>query len=513
MEMDQSTGATPSTGPRRISRFFVVVTLAMVAASLVATIAYSRAGERKDQPRDHLPARKGHVDHAGMMKGPFPDGHSVTRACLGCHPKAGKEMLQSEHFTWLSEEAMVPGKGGKGHESPQKIGKRNLLNNFCLSVESNWPRCTNCHAGYGWKDANFDFTKVENIDCLVCHEQTGDYRKDLGGLPAATVNLVAAAASVARPTRANCGTCHFAGGGGDAVKHGDLDSSLGFPRESLDVHMGKHAMDCVDCHQTHAHKIPGQSLSVSVSGASRVECTDCHAEAPHKDARLDKHLTALACQTCHIPAMAIDAPTKLVWDWSTAGQDGVTRDPHRYLKEKGSFSYGNNVMPEYRWFNGEGERYLKGDPIDPTLVVPINKPLGSIEDPHARIWPFKIHRGKQPYDKENKTLMVAKTYGEGGYWKEFDWDKSLRLGAEASGLPYSGSYGFATTEMYWPLSHMAQPGARALQCQDCHGEPSRMPWRELGYEGDPGRVGDRSRKHVPATGKKRKEISLCPEPR
>ena len=37
---------------------------------------------------------------------------------------------------------------------------------------------------------------------------------------------------------------------------------------------------------------------------------------------------------------------------------------------------------------------------------------------------------KQPYDAENKYLLVPKTYGEGGYWKEFNWDKSLsaRLG-------------------------------------------------------------------------------------
>jgi hypothetical protein len=101
-----------------------------------------------------LPPKKRHTDHSGMMRGPFAGGPSVTRACLTCQPAAGQQMLHSEHFTWLGQAAMVPGRGGPGHETPQQIGKRNLLNNFCLTVESNWPRCTNCHAGCRWKGAS-----------------------------------------------------------------------------------------------------------------------------------------------------------------------------------------------------------------------------------------------------------------------------------------------------------------------------------------------------------------------
>ncbi len=43
---------------------------------------------------------------------------------------------------------------------------------------------------------------------------------------------------VVRPERQNCGACHFNGGGGDGVKHGDLDTSLTKPNKALDVHMG-----------------------------------------------------------------------------------------------------------------------------------------------------------------------------------------------------------------------------------------------------------------------------------
>ena len=56
---------------------------------------------------------------------------------------------------------------------------------------------------------------------------------------------------------------------------------------------------------------------------------------------------------------------------------------------------------------------------------------------------------------------------------------------KASGLPYSGEYGFAETVMYWPINHMVSPKDKALKCGDCHGGTGRMDWKALGYEGDP----------------------------
>jgi mono/diheme cytochrome c family protein len=54
-----------------------------------------------------------------------------------------------------------------------------------------------------------------------------------------------------------------------------------------------------------------------------------------------------------------------------------------------------------------------------------------------------------------------------------------------TGLKYSGQYGFAETWMYWPSTHMVQPAANALQCNDCHGSNGRLDWKALGYPGDP----------------------------
>jgi len=468
----------------------------VLAAIVPVVLFFPRAEPPRDSPRDHLPPRAVHTDHGPLFTDSLADGPSVTRACLECHPDDADQVMHTSHWTWESLPQDLPGR-----TEPVVLGKKHALNNFCIGITGNWPACTSCHAGYGWVDNTFDFTLAENVDCLVCHDQSGLYRKDKGGLPFADVDLAAAARSVGRPTRRNCGSCHFSGGGGNAVKHGDLDNSLNFPDESVDVHMGKHDMECVDCHRGSAHRIQGQALSVSPMGQPEVSCTDCHSLGLHKDERITAHLPTVACQTCHIPFSALKTATKTHWDWSTAGQD-LPQDPHSYLKIKGSFTYERRLRPEYAWYNGNGDHYVLGDTLNPADTTDVTRPSGDITDPAARIWPFKVHTAKQIYDTEYNTLLQPKTFGEGGYWKDFDWDQAARLGAEAVGLPYSGNFGFTDTRMYWPTTHMVAASDQALQCLDCHGKDGaqRMDWKKLGYDGDPMEHGSR-----PAA--ERKEVS------
>lgn len=467
-------------------RLVVPVLLLIVATALV--FAWPAPPAQPDNPWAHLPEPSKHLDHSAFFTEPLVDGPSVTRACLSCHPESAPQVMATSHWTWKGDTVHQP-----GSDTPMQIGKANLLNNFCIAAQPNLPFCTSCHVGYGWKDADFDFKEESNVDCLVCHDQSGAYAKKPGGagLPADGVDLRAAAQSVGRPNRANCGACHFDGGGGDGVKHGDLDRTLLNPSAQLDVHMGRADMACVDCHQTHDHEISGRSMSVSVSDVNRVRCTDCHAERPHGQARLDLHTEAVACETCHIPFMAVETPTKLSWDWSTAGQD-LGDDLHHYLKKKGTFHYENNIPPEYAWYNGLSKRHLPGDQMNPTQVTLLNQPAGSLADPTAKIWPFKIHRGKQIYDAKNLWFLTPQTVGKGGYWTEFDWDLAVRLGSKASGLEYSGEYDFAATQMYWPLAHMIAPASQALGCVDCHSEGGRMDWKALGYGSDPIKSGGRN---------------------
>ena len=441
-------------------------------------------------PWDHVPKVPSGVHHQHLFDGKeFSDGPSVTAACLECHKDAAQQVMKTSHWTWSSEPQQVPGR-----RQAIRIGKKNLINNFCISVEGNWPKCTVCHAGYGWEDANFDFTSEKNVDCLICHDRTGTYAKTLSGWPDKDVDLKAVAGSVGRPGRDNCGWCHFNGGGGNAVKHGDLDGSLAKPVERIDVHMGRADFQCVDCHWTHEHQISGRMMSVSTHKQKDLLCENCHGTHPHDIQRLNEHIGSVACQTCHVPEMAIKEPTKIAWDWSTAGQDIDVKDSHQYLKEKGSFVYSRNARPVYRWYNGDSYRYLKGDPVNLTGITNINYPAGGIDDPEAKIWPFKIHRSKQPYDKINHYLLIIKTFGPGGFWEDFDWNQAARLGAEASGVAFSGEMGFTITEMYYELTHMIASKDRVLNCTDCHSVRGRLNWKELGYTGDPAFTG--GRKHL-----------------
>ncbi len=472
------------------SKYVWVIGLVVTLLIIFIPIALfgPKAEATRDNPQAHVPPPRSHTDHSQLLKGPYDAPSDVTKACLECHPQAGDQIIHTVHWTWESKPTYDPAR-----QELVTTGKKNSINNFCIGIQGNWPACTACHIGYGWKDADFDFSNEDNIDCLVCHADANIYKKSKAGLPAEGIDLAAAAQSVAAPTRQNCGSCHFKGGGGNAVKHGDMDESLYFPTERIDVHMGKLDFQCITCHQTEDHQIKGRSISVSMDDANQVYCTDCHSETPHNDQRLNNHTATVACTACHIPTVAKKEATKINWDWSTAGADDKEEYVHSYLKIKGSFVYQKDLQPEYYWFNGTADRYLLGDEIDPSKPTPINLPHGNINDPTAKIWPFKVHRAKQIYDTEYNILLQPKTVGEGGYWTDFDWDKAARLGAEAAGIPYSGHYGFAETEMYWPLAHMVSPKDDALQCVGCHSETGngRMDWAALGYEGDPIKVGGR----------------------
>jgi len=365
------------------------------------------------------------------------------------------------------------------------------------------------------------------VDCLVCHDASNTYVKKDWGNPDPDVDLLKAAQSVGPPPgRKNCGVCHFEGGGGDGVKHGDLDGSMYNPTARLDVHMGQHDFQCVDCHKTSHHDIAGCSMSVSIDRPNRVSCEQCHGARPHDRERLNDHTRTVACETCHIPRVAPDLPTQMVWDLSTSGSDaldnrekdrlkkaGIAEKYHymTYMKSKGTFTSALSVRPTYMWYNGKTTRYIAMDKIDPKLIggkidlaknadriepsrpVQINHPLGGVDDPRAKIYPFKVHYQYQPFDKEYLWLLTPKTAGEGGYWKDFDWPKALKLGAEITGIPFSGKFGFIRTEMYWQQNHMVQTKGKALQCIDCHSDHGVLDWQQLGYYGDPAFRGDRRR--------------------
>ena len=325
-------------------------------------------------------------------------------------------MLNTAHWNWKGYSPTLA-----GYEHRIDISLTLMVNNSCIAIGPNLQECASCHVGYGWVDKSFDFSNPANIDCLVCHDTTGTYRKEpgQGGFPDPSLDLAAIAKKVGRPSRQACGSCHFVSGGASYTKHGDLEPALADPPTGLDMHMGALQMRCQDCHSTVEHRIMGMSMSApAVEG--RVDCEKCHGTTPHGVAgmlgrHLDDHIRAVACETCHIPSIARSAPTLVRRDYSRAGEDQPEgRDRYgmpQYDKKFGVLTWGEDIVPTYLWSDGTRKASLTGDKIDPSATVVLNSPVGEKRNPAARIFPFQEHAAVQPYDTENAVMAMPKLLG------------------------------------------------------------------------------------------------------
>jgi len=439
------------------------------------------------------PTTADHSQFKALQK-EFVSGPEISKACISCHTKAAEQLKETLHWTWLDPNSPKDNVKGKAGYS---------LNNFCISANGMHDHhCNECHIGW-----NTEGKKTE-IDCLRCHGQKKinweevfeDYRyftesedpEENALAKDAQAEIQEAAQSVGYPTRTNCGSCHFFGGGGDGVKHGDLDSSLINPNRELDVHMGYDGQDfdCVRCHTTVAHKVAGRIYGTPASDTrqsllehdleAKIMCESCHSDNPHhSNSKMNDHTDKVACQSCHVPEFAKVLPVQVWWDWSQAGKkkDGKPYDVKGpfdkpvYQSGRGETKWEKNVIPKYFWFNGSIQGVTAKDIIDPSKPVKLAWPVGDRSDKNARIFPFHVHQGKQPYDIENKTMAAPLLSGEHGYWATFDWQDSIQRGADYLNLPFSGKIGFVETGYVFPSTHMVAPKEEALECNQCHTRP------------------------------------------
>ena len=469
----------------------------------------------------HHPLTPDHRELLAFPEAPKPT--EVTRRCLECHPQTGEDILLTTHWHWPATSPTRPG-----------------MDNFFLFVGRNLPGCAACHIGNGL-DADppgslvADRSDPAGIDCLVCHDTTGTYRKEPGsdGRPAADVDLAAIAQRVGRPSKETCGGCHYPACNDENAKHGDLDAAFASADPDDDVHLGRYGMICQDCHETREHRIAGLAFGKQVN-EGRVGCQSCHGEEPHAISGVlghhaDAHGHSLACQTCHLPLLARAHPTNETWDWSVAGpgpRGDVIEEGATHTNAFGKIGTGTNVVPAYRWYDGTYLRYEVGQEISLDRVTALNTPIGSFFDPGSRITPFRIHRAIQPADAEQKILAIP--HFEEGFWEDYDWQAALQSGMEGAGLDWSGELAWVETEMHLSVNHGIVPGSRALGCGDCHAPEAvnclhchegaedldveeltrpRYPGRKfvdfeaLNYDGDPAVEGGRFR-HLPIPGRK-----------
>jgi len=487
---------------------------------LVPAIGQAKAKESAGFEKRNLVTTADFIEYAEATQCDIHDlffsmrPYEGTQSCLMCHESEGLEMLNTGHFKWEGTTDRIVGLEGQSH------GKNDLINNFCVAVPTNEPRCTQCHAGYGYKDAGYDFHNPENVDCLVCHDQSGTYKKGLtsGGYPDPGVDLEVVARSITvgkEPTRKACISCHSHAGGGDNVKHGDLSSDIVNTTREYDVHMGTDGgnLTCVACHGANHdpetgdvnHGIAGMSLH-SVNEGEMKQCGDCHGNRDriHAASSVEPLFTEgwhdnLACQVCHIPAIARKISTKTEWYWSDAGQnvDPIPVDPATgrptYDKKKGTFVWANNVKPTLRYANGKWNRPVIGftDKYD-AVPIDLGSPVGDYTDPNAMIYPFKLMKGDQPVDPITKTILVPHLFGLGGgpnpYWGKYNWTAAIEDGAAYTGQDFSGTHAFEPTTMLLSVNHEIAPKEMALgmdsNCGDCHAS-THIDWPALGWTKDP----------------------------
>ncbi|MFZ1983610.1 MAG: tetrathionate reductase family octaheme c-type cytochrome [Desulfatitalea sp.] len=482
----QGAGARTAT-----TALLVVVLLWLSLRAAAADSADPAPGRTMAQQATHGQAHwttTDHSKHAALQKD-FCNGNAITAACLSCHSEAAEQFKQTIHWTWIGDTVA----GGK------QLGKAgDSLNNFCLSTKKMADKsCLDCHPG--WNGV------TEGINCLNCHSQKKvnwseafeDYNAFVQSDEPAEKELAqeiqkeirSAAQSIGLPTRQNCGECHFKGGGGDGVKHGDLDSSLTKPNRALDVHMGVDGQDfqCTRCHTTVQHRVAGRIYTkpayterkslIQDDLTTKITCESCHGGTPHeKGHKANDHTDKVACQSCHIPEFARVLPTKMSWDWSQAGKLKEGK-PYKekgpegtidYMSIKGAMTWGKNIQPEYAWFNGAMNTLTVKDSIDPAQVVAVSQPMGAPDDPNSRIFPFKVHRGKQPYDKIHKNLLAPMLSGSDGYWATLDWPRALSKGMAFMDVPYSGEFDFVSTTYVFPTTHMVAPKENGVACTQCH---------------------------------------------
>ncbi len=463
----------------------IILTLAFISLLIILAIGYLSQTDyepttlmnlKEKYSEKYIPS----VDHSKFLslQQKFNSPQQVTATCIGCHNKRHTEVMQSNHWNWEREE-YVKGRG------IVYLGKKNAINNFCIGTQGNEESCAKCHIGYGMTSDGKVYTDSLNVDCLVCHDNSETYVKasEMGGAPETTLDFNLIAQSVGKPKLSNCGVCHFFGGGGNNVKHGDLDMAMFETIKDVDVHMGIDGakLQCVDCHTTEKHNISGKVYSLSSMNLNRNTCEQCHTETPHEDNILNEHSIKVACQSCHIPTYAKANSTKMYWDWSTAGklkngepyEEDDSLGNHTYLSIKGSFVWERNVVPDYIWFNGTASHYLEGDVINDTAnALVLNQLHGSYADDESKIYPVKIHIAKQPYDPVNRILIQPKLFaenkGEGAFWKDFNWQTASEVGMKEANLPFSGKISFIETKMYWPVNHMVATKENTLSCNGCH---------------------------------------------
>ncbi|WP_281185160.1 chitobiase/beta-hexosaminidase C-terminal domain-containing protein [Trichlorobacter lovleyi] len=435
--------------------------------------------------------------HAGLT-------YTGTTMCLQCHTKQATDLAGSVHYKWETPYAAISNKPGVTG------GKLNTaVNAYCINTLGNWNGCGSCHIGAGAKPGTVA-DATQNIDCLICHQvaykrvrnaTTGLFEPDTAKM---TISMDQAVQTLHKPVKSNCLQCHAKGGGGDALKRGDLAVINGTTTDrNYDVHMASTGanLTCQQCHTYTNHHVAGRGSDLRPTDSTvTVGCatSSCHSNkaalnAGHATTAINTHLKRVACQTCHIPSYGRKA-ADAVLDTVTGFGDQSTETDRTWVTPEWSVANNrweptvvraNNLKPVYAFYDGSSWVYDLHDVavIDPaTGNYKISRPNGGINTANTKLYPFKYKTSTQPMHTASGKLIALNT---SVYFKTADVAGAIQSGLTNMGLNPGDAYSMVKADEYQMLNHTVAPKANALQCAACHGTASvpatQMNLKSMGY--------------------------------
>ncbi len=326
------------------------------------------------------------------LDAPFANGWEVTAKCVGCHPQQAADPMQTAHWRWAGSTPSLMDGAFVDDLDPaaaatldplasygvEKLGKVNLVNNFCVATVSNDKRCDQCHAGYGGDpnaahvqksarnytgvdatSANTALSSIpleDRVDCLICHADL-----TASGYVKATANFGAADAKPA----SGCATMPSQPPGVEGCAAGYL--CLADPQNvpscypTTGAHYKGKVKDALaaatqtvrrpdreNCGYCHFYagggdsvKLMGSSLrqpsrSLDVHMGGGMTCADCHAQPGHEFSGAGIHVPAhtqpVSCADCHSAAPHANA------SWNTHARKIACQTCHIPRFSRGQFS-------------------------------------------------------------------------------------------------------------------------------------------------------------------------------
>ncbi|ADI74799.1 conserved hypothetical protein [Methanohalobium evestigatum Z-7303] len=451
------------------------------------------------------------------------DGRWSESVCGGCHYNADLNPLAND--------------AEQSYHVQTDMDKWNPLDNFHISEQGKdaWVKEFGPqHPGGGpLKEYGVD------LDCMVCHDQTGEYNFDeraemirngnfeeaneaaweeakhelrqephyvgsymldiLTPLPIVTeihdpVN--------GAPQRSSCEEyCHSDQVVKTGVNWADEDYS------ECDVHAEE---SCMECHETIEHQIGSSTMPAAQEvGAEVQSCqsSGCHEGISH-GGTVDAHLEFLDCKSCHVTEMP------------------------------GGESSGGEPLKEFTWKNGTREDTIREANFKPTLEWTTNQSLQSTDklphvadedDENAELDTYNVITGvwwdaginEEVAANPNNSTKVgdpippshvrqADSNGDGNVTQ-----KEMRsFSSDGEGPDYPNAV-LRHVDLYYPINHNIASSdvglSEPLECDDCHGvsrtnalqnihfnqsrdcttchdKKPAMDWAALGYEEDPAKT-------------------------